>query len=129
MEDGLTVHQRQCLEHLRRARALGLSLREYAGNHGPKVRVLYDAVVQFRRMGVLAELMTADRSDRSRAEPVTEKSSPFVAVRMAPERAALVSSLQVPRVRHVSGHVLEFDSWPPADVLGAILAGGHDVAA
>ena len=55
MDGELTKHQRHCLKHLRQAEALGLSLTEYARAHGVKVRMLYDAVVHFRRRGMMAK--------------------------------------------------------------------------
>jgi len=41
-EGGMTAHEARCLEHLKQARALGLSLAQYARAHGLKVRMLYD---------------------------------------------------------------------------------------
>ena len=126
----LTQHQRDCLEHLRQAEAQGLSLTEYARAHGVKVRMLYDAIVHFRRRGMMAKAVKGAQPRKPRVErKSTELTSPFVAVRIEPEQAPMGRSFPVLRLEHAGGHVLEFGSWPPADVLAAILAGGHDAAA
>ncbi|MGC8537328.1 MAG: hypothetical protein ACP5QR_17780 [Rhizomicrobium sp.] len=130
MDDGLTEHQRHCLEHLRRAEALGLSLTEYARAHGVKVRMLYDAVVHFRRRGMMAKTVKVSGPRKPREErQSTELAGPFVAVRVEPEQTRTDRLLPFLRLQHVGGHVLEFGAWPPADVLAVILAGGHDVTA
>ena len=129
MDGELTKHQRHCLEHLRRAEALGLSLTEYARAHGVKVRMLYDAVVHFRRRGMMAERREkAPVAVRRIARSPEDKKSPFVVVRVEPEPVRTDRFLPVLRLQHAGGHVLEFGTWPPAGVLEAILAGGHDVA-
>ena len=66
MDGELTKHQRQCLEHLRQAQALGMSLTEYARAHGVKVRMLYDAVVHFRRRGVMTGAVKEPRPGKPR---------------------------------------------------------------
>ena len=125
MAGELTKHQRQCLEHLRQAEALGLSLTEYAQAHGVKVRMLYDAVVHFRRTGMMVKAVKGAPPRKPRVErQSTELASPFVAVRIEPERAPF----PVLRLQHVGGHVLEFGAWPAADFLKAILTEGRDAA-
>ena len=129
MEDGLTEHQRHCLEHLRRAQALDMSLTEYARAHGVKVRMLYDAVVHFRRTGMMAMAVKGAQPRKPRVErKSTELTSPFVAVRVEPEQAPMGRSFPVLRLQHVGGHVLEFGAWPAADFLKAILTEGRDAA-
>lgn len=127
MDEQLTAHQRQCLEHLRRAQALEMPLTVYAREHGIKARMLYDTVVHLRRRGVLAEVMKAEDPGQPRVKPA-QKVSPFVAVRVEALPTMADSSAPVLRLKHVGGHVLEFGSWPPAEVLAAALAGGRDVA-
>ena len=129
MDGELTKHQRHCLEHLRQAEALGLSLTEYARAHGVKVRMLYDAVVHFRRTGMMAKTEKGEEPRKPRAErKSTELTSPFVAVRVEPEQAPMGRPFPVLRLQHVGGHVLEFGAWPAADLLKAILAEGRDAA-
>ena len=131
MAGELTKHQRQCLEHLRQAEALGMSLTEYAQAHGVKVRMLYDAVVHFRRTGMMAKAVKGAGPRRPRVERLlreeqksTALASPFVAVRIEPDR----TPFPVLRLQHVGGHVLEFGAWPAADFLKAILTEGRDAA-
>lgn len=129
MDGELTQHQRHCLEHLRQAEALGMSLKEYARTHGVKVRMLYDAVVHFRRTGLMAERKEkASVTVRRIARAPEDKKSPFVAVRVEPEPVRTDRFLPVLRLQHVGGHVLEFSAWPAADFLKAILAEGRDAA-
>ena len=129
MDGELTKHQRHCLEHLRQAEALGLSLTEYARAHGVKVRMLYDAVVHFRRRGMMAKAVKGAQPRKPRVErKSTELTSPFVAVRVAPEPARSDRLFPVLRLQHAGGHVLEFGAWPAAELLKAILAGGQDAA-
>ena len=87
MAGELTKHQRHCLEHLRQAEALGMSLTEYARAHGVKVRMLYDAVVHFRRTGMMAKAVKGVRPRKPRVERQSrELTSPFVAMRIEPDR-------------------------------------------
>ena len=125
MAGELTKHQRQCLEHLRQAEALGMSLTAYARAHGVKVRMLYDAVVHFRRTGMMAkaEKRAPPRNPRVERQS-TELASPFVAVRIEPDR----TPFPILRLQHVGGHVLEFGAWPAAEFLKAILVEGRDAA-
>ena len=106
-----------------------MSLTEYAQAHGVKVRMLYDAVVHFRRTGMMAKAVKGAQPRKPRVErKSTELTSPFVAVRIEPEQAPMGRSFSVLRFQHVGGHVLEFGAWPAADLLKAILAGGQDAA-
>ena len=68
MDGELTKHQRHCLEHLRQAEALDMSLTEYARVHGVKVRMLYDAVVHFRRRGMMAKAVKVSGLRKPREE-------------------------------------------------------------
>ena len=125
MDGELTKHQRHCLEHLRQAEALDMSLTEYARVHGVKVRMLYDAVVHFRRTGMMAKAVKGVRPRKPRVEQQSrELTSPFVAVRIEPDRAPF----PILRLQHVGGHVLEFGAWPSPEFLKAILAEGRDAA-
>lgn len=128
MDAGLTEHERQCLEHVRQARAGGMRLSQYAHAHGLRVRMLYDAVVQLKKKGVIAGDMRPVRLPKGRSEAVGDnEKSRFVAVRIQTAPAPTANFLPVLRLNHVSGHVLEFGSWPPAEVMTTILAAGrHD---
>lgn len=127
MDQELTEHQRWCLEHIRQARALKTPLTEYARSHGLSVRMLYDATVQLKTKGLIAGPVKAFPLAKRRPEAVAPKErSPFVAVRIQTAPAQTGDFLPVLRLNHVAGHVLEFGSWPPAEVMTTILAGGRD---
>ena len=123
-DEGLTAHELRCLEHLNQARALGLSLAQYARAHGLKVRMLYDADNRLRKKGLSAG-MPSQQPAKVIAKPKPEiGESQFVAVRVAPYPPSPVL-----RIQHARGHVLEFGSWPPTEVMIAALSGRCDAAA
>jgi hypothetical protein len=129
-DEGLTAHELRCLEHLKQARAVGLSIAAYARTHGLKVRMLYDAERQLKMKGVIADGVASQQLARSRAEGNPESSARrFVSVRVEGLSAEPCPWVPVLRVQHVDGHVVEFGSWPPADVLAAALSRGRDAAA
>jgi hypothetical protein len=129
-DEGTTAHELQCLEHLKRARALGTSIAEYARTHGLKAAVLYDAAKQLRKKGVIADGVRLPELAKSSAEGKPESSdSRFVSVRIERPSAAPYPCSPVLRVQHVRGHVLEFCTWPPAEVMAAALSGGCDDSA
>jgi len=123
-DEGMSGHEVRCLEHLKQARALGLSLAQYARAHGLKVRMLYDADNRLRRNGLITgmPLQQPGKAIAKRKPEIGERQ--FVSVRVAPHHSSPVL-----RIQHARGHVLEFGSWPPTDVMIAALAGGCDAAA
>lgn len=108
-EPSLTEREQDCLNHLRQAEELGVSLREYADAYGLKVQDLYQGKRQLSNKGVLGEAPAA--------------TGDFVAVRVAPsfEKAVL-------RLRHPSGWELVCHDWPPAAWVSALMAGDLDAA-
>lgn len=127
MDQDLTEHQQRCFEHLKQARALDQSLVEYARAYGLQVRVLYDAAAQLRKKGVIAGAVKPVERSRARSEAVADrKKSAFVAVHI--EAAKAQNFVPVLRLNHIQGHVLEFGSWPPPEVMTTILTAGRDVA-
>jgi hypothetical protein len=135
MEDAMadremTVHELECSGHLKQARALGLSLAEYARVHGLKVRMLYDADNRLKKKGVIAGALSSRRLAKDSPEGNSEiGGSQFVAVRVEGSGEPISAFLPVLRVQHARGHRLEFGAWPPADVMAAALLGGCDAAA
>ena len=122
-EEGMTAHEVRCLEHLRQARALGLSLAQYARAHGLKVRMLYDADNRLRKKSLMVGMPSEQPAKApAKREPEIGESQ-FVAVRVAPD-----PSSPVLRIQHARGHLLEFGSWPPTEVMIAALSGGRDAA-
>jgi hypothetical protein len=129
-DEGMTAHELRCFEHLKQARALGMSSAQYARAHGLKARMLYDAEKQLRKKGVIASVLPSKRPAKSSAEGRPEiGGSQFVAVRIARPSVPTSPCLPVLRVQHARGHVLEFGSWPPAEVMTAALSGGCDATA
>src|SRR5215471_15592188 len=111
-DEGLTAHELSCLEHLKQARALGLSLAQYARDHGLRVKMLYGAENRLRKKGVIAGA-SSQQPGKAIAERKPEiGESQFVAVRI--EHPSVAPS-PVLRVQHARGHVLEFGSWPPTE--------------
>lgn len=125
----LTALERRCLEHLRLAHAQGMGLTAYARSTGLKFRMLYDAKCRLIEKGVDIGGCVAAARTRGTAGNEQGGASGFVAVRVA--ESARSPGLEAPilRVRHAEGHVLEFGSWPPAELMARILAGGVDAAA
>jgi hypothetical protein len=129
-DQGMTVHELECSGHLKQARVLGLSLAEYARAHGLKVRMLYDADNRLKRKGVIAGALSSQRPAKGSPEGKSEiGGSQFVAVRVEGQSEPISAFLPVLRVQHARGHILEFGTWPPADVMAAALLGGRDATA
>jgi hypothetical protein len=129
-DEGITSHGLRCLEHLKRARALGTSVAEYARTHGLKARMLYDAAKQLKKKSAIGDGVPLQQLAQSSAKGKPESSeSRFVSVRVEGANAGSCPWSPMLRVRHVHGHVLEFGAWPPAEVMAAALSGGGDVAA
>jgi hypothetical protein len=129
-DQGMTVHDLECSGHLKQARALGLSLAEYARAHGLKVRMLYDAGNRLKKKGVIAGALLSQGPAKGSPEGKSENGeSQFVAVRVEGPSEPISAFLPVLRVQHARGHLLEFGTWPPADVMAAALLGGCDAAA
>lgn len=127
MGAGLTEHERQCLEHMRRARALGMSLVGYERSHGIKARMLYDVAARLKKKGMIGGDVKPEGLVKRCTEAIArDEKSPFVTVRIAPTKAPRGDFIPVLRLSHERGHVLEFGVWPPAEMMAVILAGGHD---
>lgn len=128
-DSGLTAHGRRCLEHLKQVRALGTSVAKYAREHGLKARMLYDAEKQRKKKGVIGDSVLSPPLAASTAADESESSeSRFVSVRVEHSNSDPRRFLPVLRVQHVRGHVVEFGTWPPAELLAAALTGGCDAS-
>ena len=124
----MTSHELRCLEHLQRARALGSSVAEYARAHGLKSRMLYDADKQLRKKGeICGGVPSRPVNSSGKGKPEIGESR-FVAARIEHPSVPPCPFSPVLRVQHARGHVLEFASWPPAEVMTAALSGGYDAA-
>jgi hypothetical protein len=113
MTEALTERQRFWLEHVRRARESGQTLKAYARAQSISVSGLYAASSRFAR----------PRDVRGVPAKARGPHSAFVAVRLA----AGVASC---RLRHPSGWVLELERLPEPDWLATLLArAGADASA
>ena len=103
--DDLSEREQQALEHLQQARALGVSLREYAEARGLEVKDLYNRKAQLVRKGVLPG---------GRAE----SSSEFIPVEVA---RSTVDERDGFRLVHVSGWTIECTSLPEASWVASLV--------
>ena len=111
----LTEREQQCLEHLRKAAELEVTLADYCRSFEVDVKDLYSGKRALVKKGFLAGKPTGTEE---------EKSSGFAPVRVIP-----TPSLEpVCRIRHPSGLLIECLSWPRAQWI-AQLAGAPDVSA
>jgi transposase len=90
---GMMAHDVRCLEHLKQARALGLSLAQYARAHGLKVRMLYDADNRLRKKGLIA-----DRRSQQPGEAVAKRKPRLL------RASSLRCALSAPVLRHIVPH-------------------------
>ncbi len=121
MSKGLTEKQQRALEHVERARSVGMSLSDYARAQGVEVRPIYDSMGALRKKGMLTP--TASRTG-----------SAFVAVRVrsrsevsAPPTASSSGSNLICRLR-IGTAVIECAEWPPASWLAALVSARADAA-
>jgi hypothetical protein len=119
-DDPLTEREQHCLEHLRRAQELEVSLAEYARSFDLDVKELYSAKQALVRKGVFAARVTEE------TEPEAAQGS-FVPVHVSPRRSA--PTTMVCRIHHPSGLVIECTSLPPVSWVAALLSRGSDVPA
>ncbi|MGH8544167.1 MAG: IS66 family insertion sequence element accessory protein TnpA [Gammaproteobacteria bacterium] len=118
-ERELTASQQAYFEHVRQAKAQGLSLTAYCEKLGLNVRSLYGVRRDLVRKGILPRTL-APTSKQARP-------SKFVAVQVAPSRPN--GAEPVCRVRHPSGWTIECSGWPEAGWVSALLKGGTDASA
>jgi hypothetical protein len=126
-DEGITSHGLRCVEHLKRARALGTSVAEYARTHGLKARMLYDAAKRLKKKSAIGDGVQQLARSSAKGKPESSESR-FVSVHIERPSAGPCPCSPVLRVQHVRGHVLEFCAWPPAEVMAAALSGGGDAA-
>jgi len=119
----LSEREQQCLEHLRRAEELEVSLAEYCRSFELDVKELYQAKRVLMGKGVLA-------TPRPSEGPKTKlpQTGDFVAVQVTPRRS-LAPSGALCRIQHPSGLVIECMTFPPASWLAVLVPGARDVPA
>ncbi len=122
--DQLTEREQQCLEHLRRAEELDVSLAEYARSFELDVKELYSAKQSLMRKGAL--VVRANGAETADVDPA--QSGDFVPVQVTPRRAPS-SGAALCRIHHPSGLMIECTSFPPAAWLATLLKAASDVPA
>lgn len=114
--DSLTEREKTALEHLQKAQELGSTLTEYCAAFGVERNTLYAVKKQLVKKGVLL----------SRPREPKPIGSAFVPIRIVPSSPR--PTTMACRLVHPSGWVIECGSFPPADWLASILAGGAHAA-
>lgn len=117
----LTEKQQQAVAAMEAARSQGCSLASYARANGLDAQRLHSMLHGLRKRGLLPELGP-------------KLASPFVTVRVQPERSPLRemtsagASAVVCRIVRRHGDVIECLQWPPPSWLDAMYAGPSDAA-
>lgn len=119
----MTEKQQQAIAAMEAARSQGCSLSSYARANELDIQRLHSMLHGLRKRGLLAEV-----------EP--KRPSPFVAVRVQPERPSvreMTSTLAggsavMCRIVRRHGDVIECLHWPPPSWLDAMGAGSSDAA-
>lgn len=119
----LTEKQQQAVAAMEAARSQGCSLTSYARANGLDAQRLHSMLHGLRKRGLLPELGL-------------KLASPFVAVRVQPERSSVREmasagaggSAVVCRIVRRHGDVIECLQWPPPSWLDAMGAGSSDAA-
>ncbi|MGH8632663.1 MAG: IS66 family insertion sequence element accessory protein TnpA [Burkholderiales bacterium] len=108
----LTGGERECLVHVRRARARKLSLAQYCRAEGLSVQSLYNLRHQLSAKSGRGQGAAAARKPKPRSR--------FIAVQVAP--APEVAAAAACRL-HLKGWVIECASLPPTVWLAGLMAG------
>jgi len=106
--DVLSEKERACLEHDRRAQALGMSFAEYCRERDLKVNQWYWVRSGLMRKGVLA----------GHAKAEAGKPAGFAPIQVTPQ----VHETTACRIRHPSGWVIECGSVPQAQWLSDLMS-------
>lgn len=122
--DSLSERERQALKHMRKAQELGTTLKEYAAKIGLDVKQLYQIRGRLVRKGVLGPAW-----GKVNESVGAGKASAFLPVRIVSSGPSPGRTPVACRLVHPSGCVLEFDGFPPASWVAAILSGGAHAAA
>jgi hypothetical protein len=119
--DELTERELRVLEHLKKAKALEVTIAEYARGFEVDAGELYQIRQKLIRKGAIEGPVRASKE----APP-----GDFMSVLISPSNAAPPPpSVAVCRIRHPSGLEIECTDFPPASWLTALLPGATDVPA
>lgn len=114
----VTVEERETayLQHLQRAKSLGIALSEYCRRNDLRVKEWYQVRRDMVHKGLMSRTQGSGRQSGSRA-PATA----FVPVRVATPAPAAARTPCL--IRHPSGWTIECASLPPASWLSGLVSG------
>lgn len=126
MSQAMSEREQKGLEHLRQAKALGVSLAEYCRRFELDLDLWYRVKQKLVRKG-LAEKGEARKVVKSAAVEKTAFARVHIAAAPSPVAVKLLlAAVDTPmacRIEHPCGWVLECSSLPPAAWLATVLAG------
>jgi len=131
MLEKLNEAERTCVDHLRQAQVLGVSLAEYCRSFDLDLSKWYRVKQVLARKGVVVTATSVAVAELSDVEPAAEeKAAPFARVQIAATPAAPASSAGdavgvACRIVHPSGWSVECATLPQASWLAAVLAAGQ----
>lgn len=114
--EGLSEREVACLDHLRQAKALGISLAEYCRRGDLNVGEWYRVKQGLAHKGVTARGVVASKK-------VDQLPATFTPVRIA--SAAASSVMTACRIKHPSGWVVECAILPQPSWLAALMGAQH----
>ena len=127
----LNEAERICVDHLRQAQVLGVSLAEYCRSFDLDLSKWYRVKQALARKGVVVMATSVSVAEVSDVDPVAEeKAARFAQVQIAATPAAPAPSAGDAvgvafRIVHPSGLIVECGTLPQASWLAAVLAGQH----
>ena len=133
MLEKLNEAERTCVDHLRQAQVLGVSLAEYCRSFDLDLSKWYRVKQVLARKGVVVTATSVSVAEVSDVDPAAEeKAVPFARVQIAatPAAPAPASSARdavgvACRIVHPSGWIVECGTLPQASWLAAVLAAGQ----
>jgi hypothetical protein len=131
MLEKLNEAERTCVDHLRQAQVLGVSLAEYCRSFDLDLAKWYRVKQALARKGMTVTATSVAVAEVSNVDPAAEeKAAPFARVQIAAAPAApvpppsAVGTVGVAcRIVHPSGWIVECGTLPQASWLAAVLAG------
>jgi hypothetical protein len=133
MLEKLNEAERVCVDHLRQAQVLGVSLAEYCRSFDLDLSKWYRVKQALARKGITVTATSVAATEVRTGEPVAEeKAAPFARVQIAAAPVAPVPTASAGdavgvacRIVHPSGWIVECGTLPQASWLAAVLAGQH----
>ena len=133
MLEKLNEAERTCVDHLRQAQVLGVSLAEYCRSFDLDLSKWYRVKQALARKGVVVTATSVSVAEVSDVDPdAEEKAAPFARVQIAATPAAPAPPPSAGdavgvafRIVHPSGLIVECGTLPQASWLAAVLAGQH----